>query len=159
MRSAFTLIELVVVITIMAVLAAIAALSLGGVMDRYQLGRAAETIERFDSRARREARVTGDVVIAKIDRSRGRLDVDVAGSGLDVMFQLPSRVSISNMRMHRSGVSGSDLILVVDRSGQCPTYAVELMRGNMKRWLVMLGTSGQVISLDNEGAVNALFAL
>lgn len=159
MRNAFTLIELVVVITIMAVLATIAALSLGGVMDRYQIGRAAETIERFDARARREARVTGDVVIAKIDRSRGRLTIDVAGSDRDANFQLPSRVSISNMRMHRSGVSGGDLNLVVDRKGQCSTYAVELTRGKMKRWLVMLGTSGQVIPLDDEGGVNAMFAL
>lgn len=57
-RFAFTLIELVVVIAILAALTALASLSLGGVMDRYRLSRAAETIEAFDAGARRSAPLT-----------------------------------------------------------------------------------------------------
>ena len=35
----------------------------------------------------------------------------------------------------------------------------QLTRGNLSRWLVVLGLSGQVLALDNEGEVDAILAL
>ncbi len=159
MRNGFTLVELVIVIVIMAMLSTIAAISLGGTIDRYRIAQAAETIERFDARARRDARITDHDVRASIDRSKGRLWVDAIGTNRDSRYQLPQRVSISNIRLHRRSAVGSDLSIEVDRLGHSPSYAVELTRGKLKRWVVILGASGQVVPMDNESEVNELLSL
>lgn len=159
MRNAFTLIELVVVIVIMAILSTIAAMSLSGTMGQYDLARAAETIERVDASVRRQARVTHASVELSIDRNKKRLTVDVGGSGRDATYKLPRRVTISNIRLHRRIVADNNFAIEVSGSGQSPTYAVELTRGEMKRWLIIVGASGQVIPAESEDEVDALFAL
>ena len=47
----------------------------------------------------------------------------------------------------------------VASSGRTPTYAMHLQRGKLSQWLVVLGFSGQVVSLENEGEVDALLAM
>jgi prepilin-type N-terminal cleavage/methylation domain-containing protein len=159
MRNAFTLIELVVVIVIMAILSTIAAMSLGGTMSRYDLVRATETVQRFDANARRQARATQAPVAMTIDRNKKRLKVDADGADRDAAYKLPGRVTISNIRLHRRFVTGGNFAVTVSPDGQSPTYAVELSRGDMKRWLIFVGVSGQVIEAQNEDEVDALFAL
>jgi prepilin-type N-terminal cleavage/methylation domain-containing protein len=159
MRNAFTLIELVVVIVIMAILSTIAAVSLSGTMGKYDLSRAAETIERFDANARRQARVTQAPVTMTIERTKGRLKVDVAGRDRDATYRLPGRVTIGSIRLHRRFVAGTVFAASVSADGQSPTYAVELSRGRMTRWLVFVGVSGQVVQAENEDQVDALFTL
>lgn len=158
MRNAFTLIELVVAIVIMAILSTIAAMSLRGTMGKYDLTRAAETIERFDANARRQARVTDESVELSIDRNKKRLMVNVGGIDRDATYKLPGRVTISNIRLHRRFVAGNNFAIEVSENGQSPTYAVELTRGEMKRWLIIIGASGQVIPTESEDEVDALFS-
>lgn len=157
-RSAFTLIELVVVIVIMAVLSTLAVLSLGGTMDRYQLSRASEAIEMFDARARRDARRTRQPIQVTIDRNRQRLVIDTPGPG-NTQYRLPRSVVINKIRLRRSVAVAQDFELEINREGGSPTYAVQLQRGKMSRWLVVLGTSGQVVPLINEGEVDAILSL
>lgn len=157
-RNAFTLIELVIVIVIMAFLASLAVISLGGTMDRYQLSRASETIERFDARARRDARTSRKSVQATIQRHRQQLLIESPGRQ-DARFRLPAKVEISNIRLRRRVTAGSNFEIRFSREGRSPTYAVELRRGEMSRWLVILGTSGQVIPIDKEGEVDAILSL
>lgn len=159
MRNAFTLIELVVVILIMAILSTIAAVSLGGTIGKYDLSRASETIERFDANARRQARVTHAPVEMLIDRNRNRLNVDASGGDRDSSYTLPGRVEISNIRLHRSFSVGRSFEMSVSAEGQSLTYAVELTHGKMKRWLIFVGISGQVIHAESEDEVDALFAM
>ena len=162
-RAAFTLIELVVVIVIMAVLSTLAVLSLGGTMDRYQLSRASETIEMFDARARRDARKSRQSIQGTIDRNRQRLMIDSPIPGnkdwRSKQYRLPQSVEISQVRFRRSVTVGNRYAIPFNRNGGSPTYAIELQRGKMRRWLVVLGVSGQVLPLDSEGEVDAILSL
>ena len=157
-RSAFTLIELIVVLLIMAVLASLAVISLGGTMDRFQLSQAAETVERFDARARSDARRLRTPVEATIDQNRNRLTIDNRSAD-DVRFRLPASVEIKQIRMRRRVTAGSEIEILYNRQGSSPTYAVELGRGKMSRWLVVLGVSGQVVALDHEREVDEILSL
>lgn len=161
-RKAFTLIELMVVIAILGLLTAIASLSLGGVMDRYQLGRAAETIEACDGRARREARLSRETFDAVIRRSKQEMIVsgpqDRPGTPI-ATYRLPRTVEISEVRLRRKEVTGRDVTINFSDQGRSPTYAVQLRRGNASHWLVVLGISGQVIFLNSEEQVDALLSL
>jgi hypothetical protein len=68
-------------------------------------------------------------------------------------------VDIKEFRLRRRVATGRDLELQFNREGWSPTYAVQLQRGRMSRWLVVLGISGQVIALENEGEVDELLSL
>ena len=153
------MIELVVVIVILAILSSLTVYSLGGTMDQYQLSRAAETIEIFDARARRDARTRQHPLQASIERSRGRLTISRIGTGDRTTFRLPSRVKIKQIRMRRQVTSGSRIDIDINSSGQSRTYAIQLERGKASRWLVVLGFSGQVIQLDTGREVDAIFWL
>lgn len=154
-RSAFTLIELVFVLVIMAMLSSIAVISLGGFISRYQLTQATESLERFDARARRDARRYRKPVDATIQMARQEL----VNESANLKYSLPRNVTIEEIRVGRQVVLGNEVEIAFDREGASPTYAVQLQRGKQSRWLIVLGISGQVIPLASEGEVNALLSL
>ncbi len=160
-RAGFTLIELIVVILILGMLTAMASLSLGGVMDRYQLGRAAETLEAFDAQARREAARSREGVSAILRRGTNELILRNAAERplrARSQYRMPRKVEIGEIRMQRKALSARDVTIMVSDRGRSPTYAVELRRGAMSRWIVILGISGQVIPVQSEDEVDAILA-
>ncbi len=159
MRKAFTLIELVVVMVVLALLASLTVYSLGGTMDRHRLSRAIETIEMFDARARRTARTTQHAVTATIDRSRGQLSIDTHRNPQAVSFRLPSRVAIGDVRFGTTRRVERESKIEINGQGRSVTYAIQLRRGKLTRWLVVLGISGQVVAMENVGEVNAILSL
>lgn len=74
-------------------------------------------------------------------------------------FKLPRNVEITSVRIRRRVAAGRDFEIDFTREGWSPTYAVELTRGKMTRWLVVLGISGQVVAFENEGEVDEILSL
>lgn len=153
------MIELVVVMLILATLAGLVAYSLRGVVDRYQMNRAIETIELFDAQARRQAcRLRGSLQ-ARIDRGRNLLSIEPSRRRSQTTFRLPRQVEIAEIRMGRTAVAGGPFELGINRHGQSDSYAVHLRRGETHRWLVVLGTSGQTVTLNDQGEADAILSL
>ena len=161
-RSAFSMVEMVVVIAILAMLTSMATLTLGGAMSRYEISRAADTIQICDAKARRAARLSRQPIESSFDRGEQELTLDLpnrSGSLDEQRFRLPRTVEIGDFRLRRKGVVGNRVDIPYSPQGASPTYAIELRRGKMSRWLVVLGLSGQVISVDTEGEVDALLSI
>lgn len=165
-RNAFTLVELVVALVILVILSSIAAFSLSGTMDRYQLTRATETIEIFDARARRDARLSGQSLQTRIDTGRGELHIESTSSprGANASrptrtFRLPSNVVIQDIQLAKKVVIGRTFDTNINPQGQGVSYAVHLARGRMSRWLVILGTSGQTIEVQDQREANEILSL
>ena len=129
-------------------------------MDRYQLSCAAETVEACDARVRRSARLSReafDAVIGKqeliirapAERSRGAL----------ANYRLPRRVTIEDVKVRRMPITDRDVTINFSDQGRSDCYAVQLRRGTMTRWLVILGISGQVIAVNSEEEADALLSL
>lgn len=152
---AFTLIELVVVMVLIGIMTAMAVLSLGGTMDRYRLTQATETFQTFDARARRQARSARRTIEATIEKDKRRLVIAQPSK----QFRLPDSVEIKTVRISQQAVPRTKVKLRFDSAGHSPTYAVEFRKGKLSKWLVILGTSGQTIAMDNVGEVNALLSL
>lgn len=160
MRKAFTLIELVVVMVLLALLASLTVYSLGGTMDRYRVSRAIETVELFDARARRAARTTRRGVNVTIDRKSRELLIDpIDPQQENASFQLPSKVEIEEVRFAGSKRSQKQSDFSISGQGRSTTYAIQLRRGELTRWLVVLGFSGQVVPVNNESEVDAILSI
>ena len=143
-RRAFSLIELVVVLVLMAVMASVATISIRGAVVRQRLSRAAEVVEQFDTALRRQARYQRRKVVGVIDRSQGRMTVD-PGNDRPISFELPNHTSIDSIRFGRSRPSRSDSRVLADSDGSSTSYAVRLSVGETKRWVLLIGGTGQVI--------------
>lgn len=157
-QTAFTLIELVVVMLILAILAGTVVYSLSGTLDRYWLGQTAERMELFDAHARRQAVQRRTSVVASIDGDRHLLEVVEPANRLSERFEISSRVEVAEIRARQSVRSADGLQLVINRHGQSPSYAVKLQRHNQYRWLIVLGRSGQTISIADEEMIDAILA-
>lgn len=158
-RAAFTLLEVVIVLVILAVLSTLAVMSLSGTMNRYRISRAIETVERFDAVARRRASHQRVSVNASIDLSRNRLKIESPLASRDRVFPLPGGVEINRVRFPRQAAVGRELDIPFSDDGISPTYALELSRGNLSHWLVVLGVSGQVVHFDREEQIDEILSL
>ncbi len=159
MRNAFTLIELLVVIVLLALLASLTIFSLRGTIDRQQMSRAIETVEVFDARARRTARSAQHAITAVIDSRRNQLSVTTNRESRDISFRLPNRVTVSDVRLGKSSLRDRESKIEINGQGRSATYAIQLQRGKLTQWLVVLGFSGQVVALKNEGELDAILSL
>ncbi len=155
-RRGFTLIELVVVMIVLGLLASIVIFSLRGNVQRRQLTRAVETFQMFDARARRDAMRLGNATVT-IDKNRGKLTV--AARRNEATYKLPSQVTIAEVRSPRGVQRGSKVEFAVGKQGNTPTYAVRFERGDVSQWLVIVGRSGQVVPVANQGEVDAILEL
>ncbi|MGB0595483.1 MAG: pilus assembly FimT family protein [Rubripirellula sp.] len=149
-KDGFTLIEVVVVVTITALLATIGAVSLRGTVDRYYLSQARQAIEISDAKARRIARTTGRPVLMNIDRLKKQIEIQ------ESTFRIPAGVEIASVEMASRLSGGTQVGIPFSDDGWSPTYAIELKRGEVGQWIVVIGASGQVVRVNEEGAANDL---
>ncbi len=153
-RSAFSLIELVIVIVLMAILAGLASIPVRSAITRSQLSHAVEMIERFDLALRTTARQQRQTVQGTIDRSKGKLTLQDPSSVRS--FQLPKRVRLKSVRIAGGTAFG---LITATSSGATPTYAFELVAGETTRWIVLVGGSGQVIRDADATLVTTLMGI
>ncbi|MCS7465532.1 type II secretion system GspH family protein [Stieleria sp. ICT_E10.1] len=148
----FSLIELIVVLVLMAVIASLATLSVRGVIARQRLGRAVEVIEQFDTALRRSARDQRRQVAGVIDRARARMTVDPSGDPSRT-YTLPRQVSIDAIRFGPVQRSAAGAQVIANADGSSPSYALRLASGDTRRWIFLVGGSGQVVDDFNDTAV------
>ena len=158
-RAAFTLLEVVIVLVILAILSTLAVMSLSGTMNRYRISRAVETVERFDAIARRQASHQRVSLNATIDLSRHRLKIESPLASRDRVFPLPGGVKINRVRFPRQAAVGRELDIPFTDDGISPTYALELSRGDLSHWMIILGASGQVVHFDREEEIDEILSL
>ena len=156
----FSLVELVVVLVLMAILASMATVSIRGVIIRQRLARAAEVVEQFDTALRRSARNGRRRVVGVIDRSRRRLVIGQV-NGKARTFSLPKQVSIDSVRLGsvrlgQSPSTSSETQITAAGDGSSASYAVRLVSGQTRRWVLLAGGTGQVIHDLDSTSVDSL---
>lgn len=162
-RPAFSLIELVVVMVLMAILASVATVSVRGVIVRQRLSRAAEIVEQFDTALRRQARQERRRVVGVIDRSQGRLIVGQLAAGQPDQnsrrFQLPSQVTVDSIRLGNNRFRNAATPIVANGDGSSPSYAIRLASGKTRRWVFLVGGTGQVVHGLSSASVDQILGI
>ena len=160
-RNAFTFIELVVVLVILSMMAGITFFSLVGVSNNHQINMAIETVQRFDATARRHATTNQQPLTATINQQESVFRL-VHASGDSSTFDFPSTVAISSLYVReQSGSvrSAGQLQLDFNSCGQCQSYAVAIERDGQRRWVVVLGKSGQVVTASDREVIDDLLSI
>ena len=158
LRQAFTMIELIVVLVILGLLSSLAALTVRSSFDRHALASAFETIELFDQRLRRDARVARQPITATVDGFRGEMRLPEA-NGQSKIFRLPRRVVIKSVLSATVRSATQSFPLTVGIDGRTSSYAIELEAGGASSWLVVLGGSGQASRVKERRTAEDLLKL
>lgn len=154
-RSAFTLIEMVITCLIVAMLAGVVTMSVRGRIMSIRLTQANEQIERADRFARSLA-VSRGVPVKLVLDGNNKLRVRTKRR-THKTIQLPEVLNVS-LRTNRRVRSRSEI--AISPLGQSASYALELRVGPKQSGFVLVsGVSGQTLRTRNSGQVDALLRL
>ncbi|MEQ1824851.1 MAG: prepilin-type N-terminal cleavage/methylation domain-containing protein [Pirellula sp.] len=143
-HSAFTLLELMVVILLLGITAVLGMVSTSGYVDQSRLTRAVQSIVQADHHERQVSRHSPLPGELEIDRPKGSLRFKNSRRTVDL---------VDNLKLKEIVVGSSSLVrqsISYSQSGQSPTYAIglESKRGATK-WIVVIGMTGQVIHCND----------
>ncbi len=155
-RSAFSLIELTVVLLILAISAAAVALRIHEPLGRARLDELVAEIGEFDALTRRYARENDRSVRLLVDLGAGRMGRSDEGGGEELgrSLELPGRARIARLWIGEREIGIGAASIGCSRRGLTPSYAMVLEdEAGRKRWILVAGLSGQVIELESDEEV------
>ena len=158
----FTLIEVAVVIVIVGLLATAVSLRSSGWFRSSRVRDAADRLAMVDRLARTYARRFDRPVGLTFDLSRGTVTVtDAQGQEAQThRAQLPRGFSIRRIGVSDSRVEFGRVTIPCSALGHTPTYMVQLSGpDDQKLWVVVLGVTGQMITVDDEQQVDTVMGL
>jgi prepilin-type N-terminal cleavage/methylation domain-containing protein len=161
-RSAFSLIELSMVVLIMGIMAGVVVVSLKGHIDRARWTRSFEQLENIDRLARMAARAESTPYRLSFDRDKRKVEMQAIGplsrSQSLRQWRLPSGIQFASFRDRSSGNRSEELRIDINPAGQSRSYAIGIKASSgPEQWLVTLGLSGQHLQMDNAEDVAAVF--
>ena len=159
MRSAFTLIELIVAVLLLSLLASAAVMSFSQPLRGARLQDTIDQIRSFDATARRAAVASG---------RECRLEFDLASKTLsrrdgDGLAVLRSRASlapsfrISDVRIGIHSTSVGEAVVDVSPMGASRTYALHLIGPATDQWVLFAGLSGDMTLVKDEAMLDEIF--
>ena len=160
--NGMTFIEIVVVVAIIALLAAAVSIRASGWFTSTRFQSVTGQMIYIDSLARQYTRRSGQRVELIFDLSAGEMHRQEPVNESDLRahrFQLPRGYAIKQIQTAYDRVRSGQATIPCSTLGQTPTYAIQLSGPNQRQqWVVIVGLTGQVVELDNDQAVNNLFA-
>lgn len=168
--SAFTFIEVIATLVIVALLAAAVGLSSSRLFRSARLtdvcGRLAfadDLVRRYTARNHHPAQLLLDLDYGQVTTRRFREDVEEDGHH----FSLPDGFEIQRLVLPQQTAGSGQVTVPCSELGHTPTYALEVSgvsggswgseNSDQRQWLLIAGLTGQVVKVDHEQAIEALF--
>jgi len=158
--SAFTLIELTVVIVLLGIISTAAALTFRSSLQAASATDAIAQIKYLDSTARRRAVRFNQPVELVFDLSNSSLSRREGNKRNDVSFSspLPRGFSIDQINIAGQSTFNGEISITCSPTGLTSSYALHLIGPNFDRWLLFAGLSGQITLIQNEETVQDILS-
>jgi len=162
MRSAFTLVELMVVLLVMSIVAGALTLSLTSPSKRADMDDVVAGIVQFDLLARQHALRHGQArqLVFDLDAHKiGELSEEDRDDSPARIFALPEGYRLATLTLASGSInSGRTAVWCSDR-GYTPTYALRVEGPAGRRWVLFAGLTGEVIQTEDEKEIEQSMAL
>jgi len=148
-----------IVFAILGLLATIAMTSLASRVGDYRFTQAMEIIGRVDAHARRQASTQRQTVRTSVASLTNVLRVGTSVDPNTRSFKLPTGIRIGETKFRQQTIPTTDFDIQYNAYGISPTYAMKVVQGSHSRWIIVLGTSGQIIQTKEVGEVDEILSL
>ena len=155
--TAFTLIEMMLVVLVMGLLASAAALSFARPMRAARWRDAIEMVRAFDANSREQARRFGRGIGMGFDLAENRVVRREEGR-VTYQASLPAGVKVREVRTAARRAVEGEIEIPCSRAGATRTYAVHLTGSGMDQWLLVSGLGGEISTIKDEGQLDSIFA-
>lgn len=168
----FSLVELMVVLTILALAATLAAVSLAGPARTVARQDVLDRLVHEDELCRRHAQRHNVTMELLIDLDNQRLQRRIVGEHTAAAAQqtmapwtLPQGYTVTNLIIQGHGPVQRQAAIHYAPQGRSLSFAIQIasppdeLNQRTRQWLLIAGASGQVVPLDDEEAVDRVFAL
>jgi prepilin-type N-terminal cleavage/methylation domain-containing protein len=156
-ESAFTLIEIMVVIVLIGLLSTAVVLSFAAPVQRVRAQDAVERVRALDESARAQSRHSGDASQIVFDLSAGTLARRDGGGNVVFEAALPSGFEIDRFRSGIEDRSSGEAVMSCSALGLTRTYAVHLTAPGLDQWLLFAGLSGEATVVKDEATLDSIF--
>lgn len=157
-RSAFTLVEMLVVIALAALMASIVAVSLSGSYRSARVEDAAGRIAIYDRQTREYARRFGVPARLVFDVGRGTVTRASDNAGIGGLLTLPTGVHIGRVLTAEGNAASGQISVPVSRDGQTVSYAVCLSNAKGEEtWVFTAGLTGRTVKVRDEREAQDIF--
>jgi prepilin-type N-terminal cleavage/methylation domain-containing protein len=156
-RSAFTLLELIVVLAIGAMLTGVAVWSLRGPLRAATLAAALEQLESFDQVVRSHARRTGRSAELTINLTAGTLTAVEPQPGQPTRrLAIGPGLKIDRVAWADRRFSNGQVVVAVSAHGTSRTYALRVRGAEKSQWILFAGVTGQSVRVSDDKELEQL---
>jgi len=153
MRSAFTVIELMVVLLVVSIVTGAVTLSLGSARWRAEMDDVVGEVAQFDLLARQCALRHGQSrqLVFDLDADRlARVSLDAQEEAAIVAYALPRGFRLAELVLADGGIATGQATVRCSNRGYTPSYALCLEGPTGRQWVLFAGLTGQMIQADEE---------
>ncbi len=160
-RSAFSLIELTVVLLILAISAAAVTLRIQRPLGTARMRDLTDAIGHFDRLTRVSAQEQDRPLRIVADLSEGTLRrTDDRGRSLETRpLRVPKGFEIRRALVRGRETERGEVIIPCSRRGLTPSYALLVVGGGRQQWVVVAGLTGELVEVGSEKQVREILAM
>lgn len=154
----FTLLEILIVLALMALVTATVTLRLGGRFQQVSLEQSVSLWESADTQLRARARRTGRPVALHLEVGSGVIECafDPEDESARTIRELGRGVRVGKYLSATREVSFGPVTVAYSARGTSETFAVELVGGDDRRWILVAGITGQMNEIADEQTAKKL---
>jgi Tfp pilus assembly protein FimT len=158
-RIGLTLIEMVLVTILLAMISTAIVVGFRGPFERARFESFCDKLAGLDDRARQAAvavRYPGSI---RFDLPEQQLELSRWHGGLLYWqkYPVPKRIRIASITLVDGRHVDESVLIPIGVTGGTPSYAIEVVQGDRRRWVVFIGGSGQSYETESQTEFDATF--